>query len=68
MSEVELWHQLLDKPWWLFSLQRKKDVKIIHPHMLGLKIICTVDTSLRIVQAIFLAYLGESSNDQNPFA
>lgn len=67
VNEVELCHQLLDKPWCLFSEQSKKDVKIIHPHMLGLKIVCTVDMVLRNVQAVFLACLGESSNGQNPF-
>lgn len=55
VHEVEQWDQL---PCWLFSLWREKHVKIIHPHMLGLKIVCSVDPFIRNVQPLFLSPPG----------
>ena len=63
VREVEQWDQLPDRPCWLFSQRSEKHVKIIHPHMLGLKIVRTVDPFIRNVQLFFSVHLGESSND-----
>lgn len=67
VREVEQWDQLPDEPFWLFSQWSAKHVKIIHPHMLGLKIVCTVDPFVRNVQAVFSVHLGLSSNDWKLF-
>lgn len=67
VREVEQWYQLPDEPCWLFSQWSEKHVKIIHTHMLGLKIVCTVDPFRRNMQPVFSIHLGESSNDWKLF-
>lgn len=66
LHQVEQWDQLVGKLWWLFSQWSEKRVKIVHHHMLGLKIVFTADPFIRIVQPAFFVCLGESSNNQKP--
>ena len=67
VREVEQWDQTPDKPCWLFPPWSEKHVKIIHPHVLGLQIVGSVDPFIRNMQPLFSAHPGERSNDQKRF-